>query len=48
MDVPGIWVNKVHQRKRIKEIILDMDSPDSPTYGQQGLCKNRYWKKDGA
>ncbi|MHC4750650.1 MAG: IS1380 family transposase, partial [Planctomycetota bacterium] len=35
MDLSGIWVNKVHQRKRIKEIILDMDSSDSPTYGQQ-------------
>ena len=35
MDLPGIWVNKVHQHKRIKEIILDMDSSDSPAYGKQ-------------
>jgi len=35
MNLPGQWVDKVHQRKRIKEIILDMDSSDSPTYGQQ-------------
>ena len=34
-NLPGQWVDKVHQRKRIKEIILDMDSSDSPTYGQQ-------------
>jgi len=35
MNLPGQWVDKVHQRKRIKEIIPDMDSSDSPTYGQQ-------------
>jgi hypothetical protein len=35
MNFPGQWVDKVHQRKCIKEIILDMDSSDSPTYGQQ-------------
>ncbi len=35
MNLPGQWVDKVHQRKRIKEIILDIDSSDSPTYGQQ-------------
>jgi hypothetical protein len=35
MNLPGQWVDKAHQRKRIKEIILDMDSSDSPTYGQQ-------------
>lgn len=34
MNLPGRWADKVHQRKRIKEIILDMDSSDSPTYGQ--------------
>ena len=33
MNLPGQWVDKVHQLKRIKEIILDMDSSDSPTYG---------------
>ncbi len=35
MNLPGQWVDKVHHRKHIKEIILDMDSSDSPTYGQQ-------------
>ena len=35
MNLPGQWIDKVHQRKRIKEIILDMDSSDSPTHGQQ-------------
>ena len=35
MNRPGQWVDKVHQHKPIKEIILDMDSSDSPTFGRQ-------------
>ena len=35
MNLPGQWVDNIHQHKRIKKIILDMDSSDSPTYGQQ-------------
>jgi hypothetical protein len=35
MNQPGQWVDKVHQCKPIKEIILDMDSSDSPTFGRQ-------------
>jgi hypothetical protein len=35
MNQPGQWVDEVHQRKSIKEIILDMDSSDSPTFGRQ-------------
>ena len=31
----GQWVDQVHQCKSIKEIILDMDSSDSPTFGKQ-------------
>jgi hypothetical protein len=31
----GQWADRVHQRKPIKEIILDMDSSDSPTFGKQ-------------
>jgi hypothetical protein len=33
MNLPGIWVNKVQERKPLKTIILDMDSSVSPTYG---------------
>jgi hypothetical protein len=44
MDLSGIWVNKVHQHKRIKEIILVMDSSVSPTYGnQEGSAYNGYF-----
>jgi hypothetical protein len=35
MNRPGQWVDKVHQHKPIKEIILDMDSSGSPTFGRQ-------------
>lgn len=35
INQPGKWVDEVHQRKPIKQIILDMDSSDSPTFGRQ-------------
>jgi hypothetical protein len=35
MNQPGQWVDEVHKHKAIKEIILDMDSSDSPTFGRQ-------------
>ena len=35
MNQPGQWVDRIHQRKPIKKIILDMDSSDSPTFGRQ-------------
>ena len=42
-NLPGVWVDRVHQRKPPKQIILDMDSSDSPTYGhQEGSAYNGY------
>jgi hypothetical protein len=35
MDLSGEWIDKVHQRKPLKKLILDMDSSVSETYGQQ-------------
>jgi len=35
INQPGQWVDEVHQCKSINEIILDMDSSDSPTFGKQ-------------
>ena len=35
MNQLGQWVDEVHKHKPIKEIILDMDSSDSPTFGRQ-------------
>jgi hypothetical protein len=34
-DLPGQWINKVHRRRPPRIIILDMDSSESPTYGEQ-------------
>jgi hypothetical protein len=35
MDLSGQWIDRLRQRKPIREIILDMDSSVSETYGQQ-------------
>jgi hypothetical protein len=34
-DLPGRWIDKVHARRPPKIIVLDMDSSESPTYGEQ-------------
>ena len=34
-DLPGQWIDKVHHRRPPKRIVLDMDSSESPTYGEQ-------------
>ena len=45
MKLQGMWVDKVHERKAQKTIILDMDSSVSPTYGnQEGSAYNGYFE----
>ncbi len=34
-DLSGHWVDRVHERAGLKTLVLDMDSSDSPTHGQQ-------------
>src|SRR3954466_7786811 len=34
-DLPGRWIDRVHARRPVKGIVLDMDSSVSPTYGEQ-------------
>ncbi len=34
-DLSGAWIDKVHNRRPPKTIVLDMDSNVSPTYGEQ-------------
>src|SRR5271167_3336699 len=34
-DLPGQWIDGVHQRRPPRIIVLDMDSSESPTYGEQ-------------
>ena len=44
MNLAGEWIDRVHQRKSLKQIILDMDSSVSPTYGnQEGTAYNGYF-----
>jgi hypothetical protein len=35
MDLSGKWIDRVHERKPIRELILDLDSSVSETYGEQ-------------
>src|SRR4029453_13529221 len=34
-DLPGAWIDQVQDRKPPEGIVLDMDSSESPTHGQQ-------------
>jgi hypothetical protein len=34
-NLPGQWIDKVSTRRSPKTIVLDMDSSESPTYGEQ-------------
>jgi hypothetical protein len=34
-NLPGVWIDRVHERKPPKAIVLDMDSSVSPTFGEQ-------------
>jgi hypothetical protein len=43
-DLPGEWIDKVRRRRAPKIIVLDMDSSESPTYGEQeGSAFNGYF-----
>jgi len=44
MNLSGDWIDKVHQRKPPKRLILDMDSSVSETYGhQEGSAYNGHF-----
>jgi hypothetical protein len=34
-DLPAQWIDKVHQRRPPRIVVRDMDSSESPTYGEQ-------------
>jgi hypothetical protein len=34
-DLPSQWIDKVQQRRPPRIIVLDMDSSESPTHGEQ-------------
>jgi len=40
-DLSGNWIDRVHERNPPKAIVLDMDSSESPTYGEhEGTAYN--------
>ena len=45
MNLSGQWIDKAHQYQPLRELILDMDSSVSETYGQQkGTAYNGHFK----
>src|SRR5215210_5369309 len=43
-DLSGRWIDRVHARRPVKGIVLDMDSSVSPTYGdQEGSAYNGHF-----
>jgi len=43
-DLSGHWVDRVQERKPIRELILDLDSSVSETYGsQEGTAYNGHF-----
>jgi len=45
MQLSGQWIDTVHQRKPLKQLILDLDSSVSEIYGrQQGTAYNGYFE----
>ena len=45
MNLSGQWIDRAHQHQPLRELILDMDSSVSETYGQQeGTAYNGHFK----
>jgi len=45
MNLSGQWIDQVHQRQPLKQLILDMDSSVSETYGkQEGTAYNGHFE----
>jgi len=43
-NLSGLWIDRVHDRKKPKIVILDMDSSESPTHGdQEGSAYNGHF-----
>ncbi len=45
-DLSGNWVEQANTRRKMRELILDMDSSESPTHGQQeGSAYNGHFRR---
>jgi len=46
-DLPGRWIDAVHKRRQPRAIVLDMDSSESETYGdQEGSAYRSHGRQD--
>ncbi|MCP4250228.1 MAG: IS1380 family transposase [bacterium] len=46
MDLPGTWIDSVHECAPLGKLILDLDSSVSPTHGdQEGSAYNGYFER---
>src|SRR5215204_339474 len=44
-DLSGRWIDRVHARRPVKGIVLDIDSSVSPTFGEQeGTAQNGHFR----
>ncbi len=44
-DMPGLWIDRVQQGTGLEELLLDMDSSESETYGdQEGSAYNGHFR----
>src|SRR5688572_14719678 len=44
-DLSGAWIDRVHRRRPLDGIILDIDSSESPTWGaQEGAAWNGHFR----
>src|ERR671932_986360 len=44
-DLSGAWIDRVHERRPQKVVVLDMDSSESPTHGaQEGSAYNGHFR----
>ncbi len=45
MDLPGMWIDRVRERRALDKLILDLDSSVSETYGrQEGSAYNGHFE----
>jgi hypothetical protein len=45
MNLPGVWIDRVRQRRAVNKLILDLDSSVSETYGrQEGSAYNGHFE----
>ncbi len=44
-NISGVWIDRVHDRRPPKMVILDMDSSVSPTHSEQSMVRRKRQKR---